>query len=143
MKGSDRVVLCGTIWPRALARESDRLDVGLRRYANITPTFRAYGEGTLGLGFVDKTDLELVAPGANLTREANDVYDQTAAWTMGANIGLLVQTGGKMNFFGQLGLRYMSGMAEVDDLVGTGLDTINDKSSRWTLPFVGGIRLRF
>jgi opacity protein-like surface antigen len=119
------------------------LDGGFRRYHNFTPVFRLYGEGTLGLGFVDKTDLELVAPGANLTREANDVYDQTAAWSMGANVGLLVQTGGKMGFYGQLGLRYMSGLAEIDDLVGTGLETINDKSSRWTLPFVGGIRMRF
>ena len=31
-------------------------------------------------------------------------------------------------------------LAEVDDLVGTGLETINDKSSRWTLPLVGGAR---
>ena len=119
------------------------LDVGLRRYANISTTFRAYGEGGLGLGFVDKTDVTLVAPGANLTGEANDMYDQTAAWSAGGAIGLLVQTGGRIGFFGQLGLRYVSGMAEVDDLVGTGLETINDKSSRWTLPFVGGIRMRF
>ena len=119
------------------------LDVGLRRYATINPTFRAYGEGTLGLGFVDKTDVTLVAPGANLTADANDFYDQSSAWALGANVGLLVRTGGKIGFFGQLGLRYMSGMAEVDDLVGTGLDTINDKSSRWTLPFIGGVRMRF
>ena len=119
------------------------LDVGLRRYADFSSTFRAYGEGTIGLGFVDKTDVTLVAPGADLTVDANDFYDQTAAWALGANIGLLMQTGGKMGFFGQLGLRYQSGLAEVDDLVGTGLETINDKSSRWTLPFVGGVRVRF
>jgi hypothetical protein len=119
------------------------IDVGLRRYTSFTPTFRLYGEGTLGIGFVDKTDVTLVAPGANLTGQANDVYDQTAAWAAGANVGLLVQTGGRVGFFGQLGLRYMSGMAEIDDLVGTGLETINDKSSRWTLPFIGGVRLRF
>jgi hypothetical protein len=119
------------------------LDVGMRRYAKFSTTFRLYGEGTLGLGFVDKTDVTLVAPGANLTRDANDFYDQTAAWNAGANIGLLVQTAGRMGFFGQLGLRYLSGMAEVDDLVGTGLETINDKSSRWTVPFVAGARVRF
>ena len=119
------------------------LDVGMRRYAQFSTTFRLYGEGTLGLGFVDKTDVTLVAPGANLTRDANDFYDQTAAWAAGANIGLLVQTAGRMGFFGQLGLRYISGMAEVDDLAGTGLETINDKSSRWTMPFVAGARMRF
>jgi hypothetical protein len=119
------------------------LDVGLRRYHDFTPTFSLYGEGTLGLGFVDKTDVTLVAPGANLSGDANDFYDQTAAWTTGANVGVLFRTGGKVGFYGQLGLRYMSGMAEIDDLEGTGLDTINDKSSRWTVPLIGGIRLRF
>ena len=119
------------------------LDVGLRRYLNLSPRFQPYGEGTIGIGFVDKTDITLVAPGANLTGEANDFYDQTAAWAMGLNLGMLIKSGGKIDFYGQLGFRWMSGMDAVDDFEGTGLETINDKSSRWTLPFVGGVRLRF
>jgi hypothetical protein len=118
-------------------------DVGLRRYGNLSATIRGYGEGTIGLGFVDKTDVTLVAPGANLVGEANDFYDQTAAFAVGVNVGLLVQPAGRLGFFGQLGFRWMSGMTEIDDLAGTGLDTINDDSSRWTLPFVGGVRVRF
>ena len=34
-------------------------------------------------------------------------------------------------------------MSEVDDFVGTGLETINDKSSRWTMPFLAGVRFGF
>lgn len=45
--------------------------------------------------------------------------------------------------FGQVGIRYVTGMASVDDLVGTGLETINDKSGRWTMPLVFGVRARF
>jgi hypothetical protein len=119
------------------------LDVGLRRYVGLTSAVRAYAEGIVGVGFIDKTDLELVAPTANLFRDATDVYDQTEAFAAGANVGVQFQTGGHLGFFGQLGLRWMSGMAEIDDLQGTGLDDINDKSSRWTLPFVGGARIRF
>ena len=48
-----------------------------------------------------------------------------------------------MGFYGQLGLRWMSGMSEIDDLEGTGLDDINDDSSRWSLPFIGGVRVSF
>ena len=117
------------------------LDVGLRRYANLSTRLRVYGEGTVGLGFVDKTDVTLVAPSANLANDVNDFYDQTAAFATGVNVGLIVGTGGRIGFFGQLGLRWMSGMAEVDDLAGTGLDDINNKSSRWTLPFIAGIRV--
>jgi hypothetical protein len=40
-------------------------------------------------------------------------------------------------------MRHMTGMSGVDDLEGTGLEAINDKSARWTLPFIFGIRSRF
>jgi opacity protein-like surface antigen len=119
------------------------IDFGLRRYATLRPKVRAYGEATLGLGFVDKTDVTLIAPGANLVNDPNDFYDQTAAWTFGINVGLDLASGRKFGYFGQLGLRYVSGMTEIDDLVATGLDDINNKSARWTLPFIVGIRYRF
>jgi hypothetical protein len=119
------------------------IDFGLRRYATLRPKLRAYGEGTIGIGFVDKTDVTLVAPGANLVTQANDFYDQTAAFTFGINVGIDVQSGKNVGYFGQLGLRYVGGMSEVDDFVGTGLENINDKSARWTLPFVVGVHYRF
>jgi hypothetical protein len=34
-------------------------------------------------------------------------------------------------------------MSEVDGLEGTGLENINDKSARWTFPFLVGARFRF
>ena len=119
------------------------IDFGLRRYAALKPKMRAYGEATIGLAFVDKTDVTLVAPGAGLVTKANDFYDQTAAFTLGVNIGLDLQAGKKIGYFGQLGLRYVGGMAQIDDLEGTGLDDINDKSARWTMPFIVGIHYRF
>ena len=119
------------------------IDFGLRRYATLKPKLRAYGEGTIGFGFVDKTDVTLVAPGANLVNDPNDFYDQTSAFTLGFNVGLDLAAGSKFGYFGQLGLRYVSGMTEIDDLVATGLDDINNKSARWTLPFIVGIRYRF
>jgi len=49
----------------------------------------------------------------------------------------------QVEVFGQLGLRWVSGMSAVDGLAGTGLETINDNSARWTVPFVVGVRARF
>lgn len=123
--------------------QSLTLDVGARRYRDLATNVRVYGEGTVGLGFVDKIDAQLIAPGANLTRNADDFYDQTVALSFAANAGVLFETSNRVGVFAQLGLRWVSGLAEVDDLVGTGLDTINDKSSRWTLPFVTGVRFGF
>jgi hypothetical protein len=48
-----------------------------------------------------------------------------------------------VGFFGQLGLRYVTGMSDADALEGTGLESINDSSARWTVPFLVGVRARF
>ena len=119
------------------------LDVGMRKYDDISEKVKGYGEATLGIGFVDKTDITLVAPGINLSGQANDFYDQTAAFAFGFAGGVMIQTGEKVDVFAQLGFRWMTGMAEIDDLEATGLETINDKSSRWTMPFIVGARYRF
>jgi hypothetical protein len=119
------------------------LDIGLRRYATVAPKVRLYGEGQIGLGFVDKTDVTLVAPGANLSQKVTDFYDQTTAISLGVVGGALMQLNDRYGAFVQIGLRRMSGMSEVDDLLGTGLDSINDNSARWTFPFSLGVRVRF
>ena len=123
--------------------QSFGIDFGLRRYVDLAPKVRAYGEGTIGLAFVDETDVVLVAPSINLAQNATDFYDRTSAFTLGGNVGVLVQISQKVGVYGQLGLRYVTGMSEVDGLAGTGLETINDNSARWSVPFVAGVRIRF
>jgi len=119
------------------------LDLGARQYYQLKPKIRAYADGTIGIGFIDKIDAKLVAPGANLITQANDFYDQTVAFSLAGDAGLLFDRSDKVGLFVQMGLRWMTGLAEVDNLVGTGLDTINDKSSRWTVPFLVGVRYSF
>jgi hypothetical protein len=123
--------------------ESFGLDVGFRRYADVATGVRAYGEATAGLAFISEIDVVLFAPQANLAADATDFYDRTAAFTLGGNVGLLWEATDRFGVFGQIGLRYVTGLSDVDDLEGTGLETINDDSSRWTLPFVTGVRVRF
>ncbi len=119
------------------------LDVGLRRYIPLSRSVSAYGDGTVGLGFVDKTDVTLVAPTANVSGKANDFYDQTTAFSLGGNAGVLLHASEQVGLFAQVGLRWVTGMSEIDDLEATGLETINDKSARWTFPFLMGVRVRF
>jgi hypothetical protein len=119
------------------------LDAVYRRYKGLSGSIRAYGEGAIGFGFVDKTDVILLAPAANFSRDATDFYDQTAAFTLGTNAGLMFDAGRQLDVFAQIGFRYVTGMSDVDDLTGTGLESINDKSARWTFPFMVGIRKRF
>jgi hypothetical protein len=124
--------------------QSFGLDLGFRLYAKgQDSTLRPYAEATAGMAFIDETDVILVAPTAGLAGNATDFYDKTAAFALGANAGVLWQVAEQVGVFGQLGVRWVSGMSEVDGLEGTGLETINDKSARWTMPFLLGVRAGF
>jgi hypothetical protein len=123
--------------------KSFSLDGGFRRYVDVAEYFRAYAEATLGIGFISELDVVLVAPAAGLAADATDFYDRTAAFSVGGNVGLLWQISDRLDLYGQFGVRWLSGMSEIDGLTGTGLEKINDDSSRWTLPLVVGLRARF
>ena len=119
------------------------IDFGLRRYMPIKNTIRGYGEATIGIAIIDELDITLAAPQANVSGLASDFYDQTAAFTFGINGGVLFGVKPNFDVFAQIGLRYVTGMSEVDQFIGTGLDTINDKSARWSIPIAAGVRFRF
>jgi hypothetical protein len=119
------------------------LDVGFRRYFDAAPAVRPYIEGNFGLGFITEIDVILSAPTANVTARATDFYDRTAAFSLGGAAGVLWQVSNRVGAYGQVGLRWMSGLSPIDDLAGTGLEPINDDSSRWTMPIVVGLRVRF
>ena len=123
--------------------KSTTLDVGLRRYGRVNTNLRPYVEGTIGLGWIDDISADLVAPQANLRLDANNFYQSTTAFSWAVNAGLLWAINPRLGGFAQLGLRYTSGLAEVDNFVGSGLESINDHSSRWTLPFLVGARVAF
>ena len=123
--------------------QSFGMDVGYRQYVPIKHAIRGYGEGTIGLAFVDETDVVLVAPQANLAGLATDFYDRTAAFTLGFNAGVIFEVRSQTDVFVQTGLRFVTGMSEVDAFESTSLNTMNDKSARWSMPFSAGVRFRF
>lgn len=119
------------------------LDLGYRRYIPInTPNLRVYGEATLGAAFIDNINVQFAAPQSNLVFTSTDFYDQTAALTWGINGGVLFRVAEQVDLNAQIGLRHVSGLAEVDQLRGTGLEEINNDSGRLTFPIVVGVRFR-
>jgi hypothetical protein len=119
------------------------LDVGFRRYFDIEPNVRPYVEGAIGLGFISEINVVLSAPAASVTQRATGFYDRSTAFAFAGGAGVLWQVSDRVGAYGQVGLRWMSGLSQIDDLAGTGLETINDDSSRWTLPIMVGMRVRF
>lgn len=143
------LVRLGDIGPSSLyAQYSDYqslgLDLGYRRYMPLSNrNLRVYGEATIGLAFVDSINARFAAPQANVVFNDTDFYDQTAAFTWGVNAGLLFRIASQVDLNAQLGLRHVSGLSEVDQLIGTGLEGINNDSGRLTFPIVVGVRFRF
>jgi hypothetical protein len=120
------------------------LDVGYRRYIPVSNTrMRFYGEGTIGLAFIDEIDVLFAAPQGNLVFESTDFYDQASAFTWGINAGVLFPVAERLDLNFQLGLRSVSGLPDVDQFAGTGLEDINSDSARLTVPVVFGVRFRF
>ena len=120
------------------------LDLGYRRYAPINmKNMRAYGEATVGMAFIDRINVQLAAPQQNVVLNSTDFYDATAAFTWGLNFGALFRVAEHVDVNAQFGLRHVSGLAEVDQLVGTGLDAINNDTARLTFPLLVGVRFRF
>jgi len=142
------LVRLGDIGPSSLyAQYSDykslSLDVGYRRYAPFGEAVRLFGEATIGLGFIDRINVEFAAPQSNLTINQTDFYDGTSAFTWGINVGALFRVAPQMDISAQLGLRHVSGLSDVDQLAGTGLEDLNNDSARLTFPIVVGVHFRF
>lgn len=143
------LVRLGDIGPSSLyAQYSDykslALDIGYRRYMPLErKDFRVYGEGTIGLAFIDEITAVFAAPQAGLVFEQTDLFDRTSAFTFGISAGVLFPIAELIDLNVQAGLRRVTGLSEVDQLVGTGLESINDDSARLTFPVVVGVRFRF
>jgi hypothetical protein len=120
------------------------LDFGYRRYFPLRAEgLSLFGEATIGAAFVNNIDVEFAAPESNIIFEDTDFYDQSAAFTMSASVGLAFRVSEQVDLTAALGLRRVGGLSDVDRFEGTGLDNINNDSARLTFPITVGLRFRF
>jgi hypothetical protein len=100
--------------------------VGLNRYGDIRGTF---------------VDVPLeVTPG--LAAQDGKFFEKSWAFSLGPTGGFLIGLG-PFEVMAETQLRYLGGLSDVDWLVEEGLRDINSESSRWSLPFQLGARIRF
>ncbi len=104
---------------------------------------RPYAGAAIGVSIISEIDGVLASPQAGLARYATDLYDGTAAFTFGVNGGVLYGLSDRLDLNAQLGFRFNSGLSAIDALAGTGLENVNEKSSRWTMPITFGLRVKF
>jgi hypothetical protein len=78
----------------------------------------------------------------DLATQEGTIFDKSWAISLGPTGGVLIGVG-PFEVMGELQLRFIGGLSDVDWLVEEGLRDINDDSSRWSIPIVVGARLRF
>jgi hypothetical protein len=100
--------------------------VGLNRYGDVRGTFANVP----------------VSATPGLAAQDGKFYEKSWAMSLGPTAGFLVGLGPFELVF-ETQLRYMGGLSDVDWLVEEGLRDINDGSSRWSIPFNLGARIRF
>lgn len=146
--GAD-VVDLGTAGTTALVATFDdyhahSIEAGGRHYfAPRSERMRPYAGALIGVSIISEIDGVLASPQAGLARYATDLYDRTGAFTLGVNGGLLYELNDRFDVNGQIGFRYNSGLSAIDAFADTGLEKVNDKSSRWTMPIMFGVRVKF
>jgi hypothetical protein len=99
---------------------------GLNRFTEINGDFAAPSSGTQPA----------------LTINDGEFYDRAWAFSFGPTGGVLIGLG-PFEVMAQVELRYMGGLSDVDPLSQVGLKDINSESSRWSVPFLFGARIRF
>ena len=100
--------------------------VGLNRHQDIRGTFVGVPTSS--------------TPG--LAAQDGKFFEKSWALSVGPTGGVLIGVG-PIEVMGELQLRYIGGLSDVDWLVEEGLRDINDDSGRWSVPFILGARLRF
>ncbi len=70
-------------------------------------------------------------------------YESSTVGVFGLDIGFSYDVSDRVALGVETGPRYQTGLSDVEGLAGTGLESINDVGSRWSMPILASIRLRF
>jgi hypothetical protein len=119
------------------------LEAGYRRYFDRHDKLRPYVGATIGIADIPRINGVFAATQASEVRVQTDLYDGTAAFIFSVNGGALYRLTERTDLKLQIGFRHTSGLAQIDQLVGTSLDNINDRSARWSMPIAFGVHVRF
>lgn len=82
-------------------------------------------------------------PAAGVVLADTPFYDDSTVPTFGGGFGVQFAVAPRVRLGVETGLRWTGDLSGIEGLAGTGLENLNDSSSRWTLPVLGTISVRF
>jgi hypothetical protein len=118
------------------------MDVGYRQYFG-TARARPYVGAGGGFVRVDKIQSEFSVPAAGVVLSNVNMYDTSVVPSVGAGGGVQINLSDRFAVQGGVEFKWQGDATDLDGLAGTGLESINDESRRWSMPITGGITVRF
>jgi hypothetical protein len=118
-------------------------ELGYRRHFRVDKPFKLYLGGLAGLRFVSRLPATFSVPAAKVVLSDVPFYDSSNVGVFGADIGFTFDLSESVAIGLETGPRYQTGLSDIEGLAGTGLESINDAGSRWSMPVVATLVFRF
>ena len=118
------------------------MDFGYRQYVGqgaVRPFIGASG------GFVrlEQIQGEFSVPAVGVVLPNVNMYDSSVVPSFGGGGGVQINVSERFAVQGGVEFRWQGDAKDLDGLAGTGLESINDESRRWSMPITGGVTVRF
>ena len=118
------------------------MDFGYRQYFGTAMARPFVGAGG-GFVRVDTIQSELSVPAAGVVLSNVNMYDTSVVPSVGVGGGVQINLSDRVAVQGGVEFKWQGDATDLDGLAGTGLESINDESRRWSMPITGGITVRF
>lgn len=118
------------------------MDFGYRQYLT-TSKVRPFVGGNVGFVRLDAVQSEFSVPAANVVLSDVNFLDSSTVPAFGGSAGVLFDVSSNIAFQGGIDFRWHGAFNDLEGLAGTGLEGINDETSRWAMPITAGITVKF
>jgi hypothetical protein len=107
--------------------------------ARVSPYIAALA----GVWRVDAIPGTFSVPAAGVTLSDTPFFDTSLVPVFGGDLGVLFGVSPRVSLGVEGGLRYHTGLSQIEGLAGTGLENLNDAGSGWSVPISGVVRFGF
>ena len=118
------------------------VDFGVRQYYGSSK-LQPFAGASVGFVSVDEINGTFTVPAASVVLPGVAMYDKSSVLTFALSGGVFIPLGANFGIQGGVDFRWIDDLKPVDGLAGTGLEGINDKSRRWSMPVTVGAVFRF
>jgi hypothetical protein len=122
--------------------EAFGMDVGYRQYFG-SGRVRPFAGASGGFVRLEQVTSEFSVPAAGVVLPNVAFFDASIVPAFGAGGGVQVALADRFAFQVGVDFKWHGDADDEDGLAGTGLESINDRSRRWSMPVTSGVTVRF